>query len=111
MAAEYVRAAFVAFPSTLEGFPLAVLEAARFSLPVVAQKKLPGVRDMVHDGETGLVAAPTVEAYSAALARLMSDGGLRAKMGEGAHAYCEERYSRESVLSEWERLLKRVAGE
>ena len=31
--------------------------------------------------------------------------------GEGAQAYCEERYSRESVLSEWERLLKRVAGE
>ena len=111
MAAEYARAAFVAFPSTLEGFPLAVLEAAKFSLPVVAQKKLPGVRDMVLDGETGLVSAPTVEAYSSALARLMSDGGLRAKMGEKAHAYCEERYSRESVLSGWERLLKRVAGE
>ena len=75
MAAEYARAAFVAFPSTLEGFPLAVLEAAKFSLPVVAQKKLPGVRDMVLDGETGFVAEPTVEAYSAALARLMSDGG------------------------------------
>ena len=111
MPAEYARAAFVAFPSTLEGFPLAVLEAARFSLPVVAQKKLPGVRDMVLDGETGLVAAPTVEAYSSALARLMLDGGLRAKMGERAQAYCEERYSRESVLSEWERLLTRVAGE
>lgn len=111
MAAEYARAAFVAFPSTLEGFPLAVLEAARFSLPVVAQKKLPGVRDMVLDGETGLVAAPTVKAYSAALARLMSDGGLRAKMGEKAHAYCEDQYSRESVLSKWERLLARVAGE
>ena len=111
MAAEYARAAFVAFPSTLEGFPLAVLEAAKFSLPVVAQKKLPGVRDMVLDGETGLVSAPTAEAYSSALARLMSDGGLRAKMGEKAHAYCEERNSRESVLSEWERLLSRVTGE
>ena len=111
MAAEYARAAFVAFPSTLEGFPLAVLEAAKFSLPVVAQKKLPGVRDMVLDGETGLVSAPTVEAYSAALAHLMLDGGLRAKMGERAHAYCEERYSRECILAQWERLLKRVAGE
>ena len=78
---------------------------------IIAQKKLPGVRDMVLDGETGLVSAPTAEAYSSALARLMSDGGLRAKMGEKAHAYCEERYSRESVLSEWERLLSRVTGE
>ena len=111
MAAEYARAAFVAFPSTLEGFPLAVLEAAKFSLPVVAQKKLPGVRDMVLDGETGLVAAPTVEAYSAALARLMLDSGLRAKMGESARAFCAERYSREGILAQWERLLRRVAGE
>ena len=110
MAAEYARAALVAFPSTLEGFPLAVLEAAKFSLPVVAQKMLPGVRDMVLDGETGLVAEPTVEAYSAALTRLMSDGGLRAKMGERARAYCEGQYSREGILSQWERLLGRVAG-
>ena len=104
-------AAFVAFPSTLEGFPLAVLEAAKFSLPVVAQRNLPGVRDMVLDGETGIVAAPTVEAYSEALARLMSDGALRLRMGANARAFCEERYSRERVLAQWERLLMRVAGE
>jgi len=111
MAAEYARAAFVAFPSTLEGFPLAVLEAAKFSLPVVAQKKLPGVHDMVVDGETGIVAAPTVEAYSEALARLMSDDALRLRMGANARTFCEERYSRECILAQWERLLKRVAGE
>ena len=110
MAAEYARAAFVAFPSTLEGFPLAVLEAAKFSLPVVAQKKLPGVRDMVLDGETGIVAAPTVEAYSAALARLMSDDALRLRMGANARTFCEERYSRECILAQWERLLERVVG-
>ena len=48
--------------------------------------------------------------------RFALDPGLREEirarvLGEGAQAYCEERYSRESVLSEWERLLKRVAGE
>ena len=107
----YASSAFMAYPSLLEGFPLAMVEGMKYRLPVVAVDALPGVRDMVLDGETGLVAAPTVEAYSAALARLMSDGGLRAKMGEKAHAYCEERYSRESALSEWERLLARVAGE
>ena len=67
--------------------------------------------DMVLDGETGLVSEPTVEAYSAALARLMSDSGLRTKMGESARAFCAERYSREGILAQWERLLARVAGE
>lgn len=110
MAGEYANAAFVAFPSKLEGFPLAVLEAAAFSLPVVAQGRLPGVRDMVVDGETGLVAAPTAEAYSEALARLMSDDALRLRMGANARAFCAERYSRDAILAQWERLLGRVAG-
>ena len=101
----------MAYPSLLEGFPLAMVEGMKYRLPVVAVEALPGVRDMVLDGETGLVAAPTVEAYSAALARLMSDGGLRTKMGESARAFCAERYSREGILAQWERLLARVAGE
>ena len=107
----YASSAFMAYPSLLEGFPLAMVEGMKYRLPVVAVDALPGVRDMVLDGETGLVSEPTVEAYSAALARLMSDSGLRTKMGESARAFCAERYSREGILAQWERLLRRVAGE
>jgi len=109
MPEEYARAAFVAFPSRLEGFPLAVLEAAAFALPVVAQRSLPGVGDIVRDGETGFVADPTPAAYAAALARLMSDGALRARLGEGARRRCEGEYSKEAVLGKWEKLLREVA--
>ena len=107
----YASSAFMAYPSLLEGFPLAMVEGMKYSLPVVAVSVLPGVRDMVLDGETGIVAAPTAEAYSEALSRLMSDDALRARMGANARAFCEKKYSRDGILSQWERLLRRVAGE
>ncbi len=108
LAGEYSKASFVAFPSTLEGFPLAVLEAAAFGLPVVAQKTLPGVRDIVVDGETGLVSDAEASEYAKSLARLMSDDSLRGRLGARAKERCAEEYSKERVLGEWESFLAEV---
>ena len=106
LAGEYAHAAFVAFPSTLEGFPLAVLEAAKFALPVVAQSTLPGVRDIVHDGETGFVTGPSPASYAEGLSRMIADPGLRRSLGEGARSRCDGEYSKERVLAAWEELLE-----
>ena len=111
LAAEYSRAAFVAFPSTLEGFPLAILEAAQFALPTVAQNGLPGVSDIVVDGETGLVSYASPRVYAETLRRMMSDDALRRRLGEKARASCEERYSRRRILDEWEALLESIVRE
>ncbi len=108
LASEYAAAAFIAFPSTLEGFPLALLEAARFALPAVAQKDLPGVSDIIQDGETGIVADASTTAYAAALRRLMSDDDRRRRLGENARRICTERYSREQILDQWERLFAQL---
>ena len=108
LVSEYSAAAFIAFPSTLEGFPLALLEAARFALPAVAQKDLPGVSDIIQDGETGIVADASTAAYAAALRSLMSDEALRRRLGENARRLCAERYSREQILDQWETLLAQL---
>jgi glycosyltransferase involved in cell wall biosynthesis len=108
LVSEYASAAFIAFPSTLEGFPLAVLEAAQFALPAVAQKGLPGVSDIIHDGETGVVADASISAYAAELRRLMSDETLRRRLGENARRFCAERYSREQILDQWENLFAQL---
>lgn len=109
LAAEYSRAKFVAFPSTLEGFPLAILEAARFSLCSVGQRTLAGAEDIIQNGRTGLITEPCASAYADGLRRLMVDPELRRRLGEGARDFCAERYSREEILSQWERLLRRTA--
>lgn len=106
LAGEYSRAAFVAFPSTLEGFPLAILEAAAFARPAVAQRTLPGVRDIVVDGETGFVTAEDPAAYAEGLARLMADASLRRSLGGNARRHCAEVYSENRILDDWERFLK-----
>ena len=108
LAAEYARAAFLAFPSTLEGFPLALLEGANFGLCPLVHSALPGVYDIVQDGETGIVTRPTVEAYAEGLRRLMADATLRQKMGEAARRFVSERYSRNRILDQWETLLRGV---
>ena len=104
---EYSRAAFVALPSTLEGFPLVVLEAAKFSLPVVAQSGLPGIEDIVTDG-TGIVTAPCPAAYAEGLKRMMSDETARRRLGEAARVRCESLYSRNKILDQWETFLESV---
>lgn len=106
LAGEYSRAAFVAFPSNLEGFPLAVLEAAEYGLCTAVQENLPGASDIVRDGETGLIAGAGVTAYAAALAELMSAEERRRALGVRARTYCRERYSRETVLDRWDALLR-----
>ena len=111
MASAYDQAAFVAFPSTLEGFPLALLDAAQSGLCAVAHKALPGAEDIIRDGRTGLLTAPNEVAYAEGLRRLMSDAELRRKMGENAREFCADQYSRERIFDQWEALLGRTAAE
>jgi len=107
LAGEYSRASFIAFPSTLEGFPLAILEAAQFSLAAVVQNGLPGVGDIVTD-DTGIVTEPTVSAYADGLRRMMADKMLRQRLGEGSRRHCEDCYSHAKILDQWVSLLESV---
>jgi len=67
-------------PSLWEGLAIALLEAMAAGLPVVVTD-VEGVREVVTDGETGLVVPPAdAGALSSALGRLLSDPGLRKRL-------------------------------
>ncbi len=72
----------------------AILEAMACGLPIAALD-IPGVRDLVTDGEEGLIAAD-VEGLSRALARLAASEETRRRMGEKARqralAFTAERF-------------------
>jgi len=79
--ALYRRAAVVVCPSRREGFGVACLEAMANGRPVVATR-VGGLRDLVVDGETGLVVPPRdPAALRAALERMLSDPRLRRRLG------------------------------
>jgi glycosyltransferase involved in cell wall biosynthesis len=93
----YARAAVVACPSRREGFGVACLEAMAHGRPVVATN-VGGLRDLVIDGETGLVVPPRdPAALRAALNRLLADTGLRRRLGLAGRQRAHERFSWSAV--------------
>ena len=89
----YRRAAVVACPSRREGFGVTCLEAMAHARPVVATG-VGGLRDLVVDGETGLVVPPhDIASLRAALERLLADPHLRRRYGAAGRERARERFS------------------
>lgn len=82
--AVYAAADAVVLASDNEGTPLSLLEAALCRRPAVATD-VGGVRDVVVDGETGLLAAPDAVALTAAIDRILAlDTGVREQWAQRA---------------------------
>jgi glycosyltransferase involved in cell wall biosynthesis len=93
----YSRAAVVACPSRREGFGVACLEAMAHARPVVATS-VGGLRDLVVDGETGLVVPPRdAPALREALERLLGDRELRRRLGAGGRERARLHFSWHTV--------------
>jgi glycosyltransferase involved in cell wall biosynthesis len=89
----YDRAAVVACPSRREGFGVSCLEAMAHGRPVVATN-VGGLRDLVVDGETGLLVSPRdPAALRAGLQRLLGDEELRRRLGAAGRERARERFS------------------
>lgn len=96
------RSLFTVAPSLLpETFGLVALETAAAGKPIVASE-IGGLAEVVVDGETGLLTAPgSREALREAMARLLSDAGLRARMGEAAMRRAAE-FGPDAVVPQFE---------
>lgn len=74
-------------PSFEENLPMSVIEGMAHGLAVVTTP-VGATEDIIRDDETGLlVPAGDVEALTAALTRLLSDRGLRQRLGDAARAF------------------------
>lgn len=94
--------------SDSEGAPGVLIEAGLTGLPVVATD-VGFVRDIVHDGVTGVVVPPDApEVTSTALRAVLRD---RIDMGRHARELCVEKFDMLQVATAWEELLTRVAAE
>lgn len=82
------------------------MEAMAAGVPCAAFDCAPGVREIVRDGEDGLLAAPghTVE-LAQRLDTLMSDPALRDRMGDLARENVQ-RFTTDRVVHMWEELFR-----
>ncbi|MBU3684463.1 MAG: glycosyltransferase family 4 protein [Phycisphaerales bacterium] len=99
---EDVRPALAAcsvfvLPSYREGMPMAVLEAMATGRAVVTTD-VPGCRETIVDGESGILVPPGAPAALAvALEQFLEDRTLAARMGAAARARAEREFDARSV--------------
>jgi glycosyltransferase involved in cell wall biosynthesis len=91
LTAAYASADVLVFPSTTETLGLAMLEALSSGLPVVAARA-GAAHEVVEEGVNGLLYEPEDrDSLVETVRRVLEDGELRARLGEGARATAETR--------------------
>jgi len=91
--------------SRYEGFPNVLLEALACGLPVIATDCPGGPREILHDGEFGLlVPCEDPIALGAALRRMATDARLRTELSARAPR-ATAKYTVDGVVARWEQLL------
>jgi glycosyltransferase involved in cell wall biosynthesis len=98
------------WPGCGEAYGLSYLEAEAAGLPVVAQRTA-GVPEVVRDGETGLLTpAGDIDAFAAAIRRLLSDKALRAQFRERARHFVLEERSLSAAATRLTEILREFVG-
>lgn len=103
----YSAAEAVVVPSHYESFGMVALEAMACGTPVVASQ-VGGLAFLVQDGETGFtVPVDDPAALSDRLAQLLTDTGLRSRMGEKAATFAQQ-YDWEKIAAQMVRVYQDV---
>jgi glycosyltransferase involved in cell wall biosynthesis/peptidoglycan/xylan/chitin deacetylase (PgdA/CDA1 family) len=90
----------IVLPSYREGTPRVLLEAAAMGKPIIASD-VPGCREVVIDGENGLlVPARDSTALASAMQRMLSDDRLREDMGAAGRRRMVEQFDERDVISQ-----------
>jgi glycosyltransferase involved in cell wall biosynthesis len=93
-----------------EGVPQAIIQAMLCALPVVTTS-VGSICEAVQDGTTGLMVPPREAApLAAALARLLDDPPLRARLGVAARSAALARFSIESMLDRMEAVFQETVA-
>jgi glycosyltransferase involved in cell wall biosynthesis len=90
----------IVLPSWREGFPRVLQEAAAAGLPAITTD-VPGCREAIVDGETGILVAPgDHHALADAIAKLARNRPARERMGSAARERALRSFSVEKIVPE-----------
>ena len=108
-AERMLEAAVYVVPSLFEGTPLAMMEAMATGLPAVGTATC-GMKDVIKDGINGLlVPVRDPAALAAALDMVLTDRGLRERLGRQAHADVVANYTWDVVAAPVREVYLRLA--
>lgn len=108
IAQAYASSAFLAMSSHYEGFPMVMIEAMSCGLPVVTFDYPCGPKDIICDGENGLlVKEGDIEGLSQALGRMMTDEALRIRLGKAAR-HVLDTYRENTIMQQWTQCFQKL---
>jgi len=97
----YQNATIFILPSYHEGLPSVVLEAMSCGLPVIVTD-VRGNRELISNGETGIVIPPrSPKKMAKTISTLLDDGKLRKKLGENARKIIEKNYTWDKISNKF----------
>lgn len=107
---ELYRSADIhAFPSSAEGFSLAIADGMAIGLPTLGFADALSVNEVIVDGHNGFL-AKNLDDFAEKLKQLMSDKELRIRMGQNAIADMKA-YAPEVIIGKWEKLFDTVVSD
>jgi trehalose synthase len=99
------HASIVAQKSLVEGFGLTVSEAMWKARPVVASS-VGGILDQISSGQNGVLVAPDdLDAFAAALTRLLTDAAESRRLGQAARERVLDQFLPDRQLTQWAQLF------
>jgi glycosyltransferase involved in cell wall biosynthesis len=99
------QSGLLVLPSLAEGFGLVLIEAMAAGVPVVGTD-VPGIRDVIRQDQTGLLAKPADPiSLAACIGRIVRDRELRLRLIETASADVRQRFTWDVVLPQYQELL------
>ena len=94
------KASIYCLPSYSEGFPMGVLDAWAYNLPVVTTP-VGGIPDVAIDNENIMLFNPgDIESLASRLESLMNDAELRNRMSEASRAFSNGRFSIPNITNQ-----------
>ena len=111
IAEKYRESSIFVLSSRFEGLPLVLMEAMSSGLAPVAFTCPCGPRDIITNGEDGLLCENgNIEKLAEGICRLIEDDTLRKEMGKKASVSIQ-RFTVDRIMQQWDQLFKEIVRE
>jgi glycosyltransferase involved in cell wall biosynthesis len=109
---DYLRGFDVlALPSALEGIPRCLMEGMAAGVPLLGSD-IPGIRDLIIDGQTGLLSqVGDALVMAKTLERLRTEPNLRADLAARARQFVEQSFSATGMAERYLKLFESLRGQ